>query len=201
MRLARKHVAWYSRGLPGSAEFRQRINIAETAEDALALIDSFYRPLIESGVTAAQEAFTRGRAAGGMSALLKPMPAPVPPAAPDPLAVLGALPMPVVVLDAEVRASRFANPAAEQFFGRVRRVASRSCGWRICCQRTGGSSPCWRRVRLQDAPVSGPRPDAGKPAPRSAPACPPTARPFPICRVGVVLVLQDASTARSWTGS
>jgi nifR3 family TIM-barrel protein len=65
VRLARKHVAWYSRGLPGSAEFRQRINIAETAEDALALIDSFYRPLIESGVTAAREAF---REAGRLAA-------------------------------------------------------------------------------------------------------------------------------------
>ncbi|MCS6932637.1 MAG: tRNA dihydrouridine synthase DusB [Acetobacteraceae bacterium] len=65
VRLARKHVAWYSRGLPGSAEFRARINQAETAEDALALIESFYRPLIESGVEASREAF---REAGRLAA-------------------------------------------------------------------------------------------------------------------------------------
>ena len=29
MRLARKHLAWYSKGLPGSAEFRVRVNHAE----------------------------------------------------------------------------------------------------------------------------------------------------------------------------
>ena len=26
VRLARKHLGWYSRGLPGSAEFRRRVN-------------------------------------------------------------------------------------------------------------------------------------------------------------------------------
>jgi nifR3 family TIM-barrel protein len=50
VRLARKHVAWYSRGLPGSAEFRVRINAADTVDEALAAIESFYRPLLEAGV-------------------------------------------------------------------------------------------------------------------------------------------------------
>jgi nifR3 family TIM-barrel protein len=57
VRLARKHVAWYSKGLPGSAEFRVRINQADTAEDALALMDAFFRPLIEAGVEASRDTF------------------------------------------------------------------------------------------------------------------------------------------------
>jgi nifR3 family TIM-barrel protein len=65
VRLARKHVAWYSKGLPGSAEFRVKINQADTAEAALALLESFYRPLIEAGVEASREAF---RDAGRLAA-------------------------------------------------------------------------------------------------------------------------------------
>ncbi|MCS6853193.1 MAG: tRNA dihydrouridine synthase DusB [Elioraea sp.] len=49
VRLARKHVAWYSKGLPGSAEFRAAVNRAETAAETLALIDRFYDPLIAAG--------------------------------------------------------------------------------------------------------------------------------------------------------
>lgn len=46
VRIARKHVAWYSRGLPGSAEFRAAVN--QTAEPARvrALIRAFYEPLL-----------------------------------------------------------------------------------------------------------------------------------------------------------
>lgn len=49
VRLARKHVSWYSKGLPGSAEFRATVNRAETAAETIALIDRFYDPLIEAG--------------------------------------------------------------------------------------------------------------------------------------------------------
>jgi tRNA-dihydrouridine synthase B len=47
VRIARKHVAWYSKGLPGSAEFRAAVN--QTAEPARVreLIRGFYRPLLE----------------------------------------------------------------------------------------------------------------------------------------------------------
>jgi tRNA-dihydrouridine synthase B len=51
VRLARKHVAWYSKGLPGSAEFRVAVNQAETPEATERLIRDFYAPLIERGVT------------------------------------------------------------------------------------------------------------------------------------------------------
>ena len=49
MRLARKHLAWYSRGLRGSAEFRTTAMKLGAVPDVLALIDRFYDPLIEGG--------------------------------------------------------------------------------------------------------------------------------------------------------
>jgi tRNA-dihydrouridine synthase B len=57
LRIARKHVAWYSKGLPGSAEFRVRINRAETIADALATIADFYLPLIDQGVEASRDRY------------------------------------------------------------------------------------------------------------------------------------------------
>ena len=53
VRLARKHVSWYSRGLPGSAEFRATMNRLPDAEPVLRLIDDFYDRLIERGVVRA----------------------------------------------------------------------------------------------------------------------------------------------------
>ena len=50
LRLARKHVAWYSRGLPGSAEFRAAVMRLADAPSVVALIDRFYDPLIAAGV-------------------------------------------------------------------------------------------------------------------------------------------------------
>ena len=49
MRLARKHLAWYSRGLRGSAEFRTTAMKLGTVPEVLALIDRFYDPLIAAG--------------------------------------------------------------------------------------------------------------------------------------------------------
>ncbi len=49
VRLARKHVAWYSAGLRGSAAFRAQMNRLDNAADVLALIDAFYDPLIDAG--------------------------------------------------------------------------------------------------------------------------------------------------------
>lgn len=48
LRAARKHVAWYSKGLPGSAEFRVRINQIDSLQEARATIKAFYEPLIEA---------------------------------------------------------------------------------------------------------------------------------------------------------
>jgi len=51
VRLARKHIAWYSRGLPGSAEFRARVTRLTEASAVLALIDNFYDRLIGGGAS------------------------------------------------------------------------------------------------------------------------------------------------------
>jgi tRNA-dihydrouridine synthase B len=50
LRLARKHVSWYSRGLPGSAEFRAAVNRLSDADAVIAMIHRFYDRLIARGV-------------------------------------------------------------------------------------------------------------------------------------------------------
>jgi tRNA-dihydrouridine synthase B len=57
VRLARKHVAWYSKGLPGSAEFRSAINRVDTPEAVEALIHAYYQPLLDQGLEAVRAAF------------------------------------------------------------------------------------------------------------------------------------------------
>jgi len=46
-RVARKHIGWYSKGLPGSAEFRAAVNRTEDTEAVAAMIRAFYEPLVE----------------------------------------------------------------------------------------------------------------------------------------------------------
>ncbi len=45
-RIARKHVAWYSKGLPGSAEFRAAVNRTVEPARVKELIHGFYEPLL-----------------------------------------------------------------------------------------------------------------------------------------------------------
>ena len=45
-RIARKHIAWYSKGLPGSAEFRAAVNQTIDVACVRSLISSFYEPLL-----------------------------------------------------------------------------------------------------------------------------------------------------------
>ncbi len=47
VRIARKHLAWYSKGLPGSAEFRERVNRLPDGASARAAVCAFYAPLAE----------------------------------------------------------------------------------------------------------------------------------------------------------
>jgi tRNA-dihydrouridine synthase B len=49
VRLGRKHVAWYSHGLHGSAAFRAQVNRLDDAIEVERLIDDFYDPLIAAG--------------------------------------------------------------------------------------------------------------------------------------------------------
>ncbi|WP_149535730.1 tRNA dihydrouridine synthase DusB [Siccirubricoccus phaeus] len=65
VRLARKHLAWYSKGLPGSAEFRSRINQVDAEAEVESLIHAYYQPLLDQGLEAARAAFqTKAQAAG-----------------------------------------------------------------------------------------------------------------------------------------
>ncbi len=47
VRIARKHIGWYTKGLPNSAEFRGTINQIDDADQARDLIAGFYQPLTE----------------------------------------------------------------------------------------------------------------------------------------------------------
>jgi tRNA-dihydrouridine synthase B len=47
MRIARKHVGWYTKGLPKSAEFRAAVNHIPDPDDVLAKIDEFYKALCD----------------------------------------------------------------------------------------------------------------------------------------------------------
>jgi tRNA-dihydrouridine synthase B len=42
--LARKHIGWYTKGLPGSAEFRNRVNAEDNPATVLAMLRDFYAP-------------------------------------------------------------------------------------------------------------------------------------------------------------
>jgi len=44
--LMRKHLGWYTRGLVGSAEFRNAVNQEDSVPRVLAMVSDFYAPLI-----------------------------------------------------------------------------------------------------------------------------------------------------------
>jgi tRNA-dihydrouridine synthase B len=56
LRLARKHLSWYARALPGAAAFRAAVMGLAEVPAVLALIDRFYDPLIESAGALAEAA-------------------------------------------------------------------------------------------------------------------------------------------------
>jgi tRNA-dihydrouridine synthase B len=45
--LARKHVGWYTKGLPGSAELRNRVNQQDNPSAVIAMLRDFYAPWLE----------------------------------------------------------------------------------------------------------------------------------------------------------
>ena len=44
--MARKHIGWYTKGLHGSAEFRNKANFIDDAAQVLGEIDRFYGPIL-----------------------------------------------------------------------------------------------------------------------------------------------------------
>ena len=49
LRVARKHISWYTKGLPGSAVFRHRMNMLESAEEQLRAVNDFFAEQKTSG--------------------------------------------------------------------------------------------------------------------------------------------------------
>jgi len=50
---ARKHLGWYSSGLPNSSEFRAKVNLMSSAEEVKAFIEEFYNRVIDNLAQAA----------------------------------------------------------------------------------------------------------------------------------------------------
>jgi tRNA-dihydrouridine synthase B len=46
VKMARKHIGWYTKGLHGSADFRNKVNFIDEASRVLDEIDRFYEPLL-----------------------------------------------------------------------------------------------------------------------------------------------------------
>ena len=46
VKIARKHLGWYTKGLPGSAEFRNRANFVNDADQVLGELARFYEPFL-----------------------------------------------------------------------------------------------------------------------------------------------------------
>jgi tRNA-dihydrouridine synthase B len=47
VKLARKHLGWYTKGLPGSAEFRNRVNFVDDPREVMRSLGEFYGPLLQ----------------------------------------------------------------------------------------------------------------------------------------------------------
>ncbi len=47
VKMARKHLGWYTRGLPGSAEFRNRVNFIDDAGEVIQSLRTFYDPFLQ----------------------------------------------------------------------------------------------------------------------------------------------------------
>jgi tRNA-dihydrouridine synthase B len=45
VKVARKHISWYTKGLAGSASFRHRMNQLESCEEQLLAVNDFFEHL------------------------------------------------------------------------------------------------------------------------------------------------------------
>ncbi|MGG5885633.1 two-component system sensor histidine kinase NtrB [Falsiroseomonas sp. HC035] len=127
-------------------------------------------------------------------ALRLPVPLPtIPPPVPDSVVVLGALPIAAVVLDAQDR-FRFANPAAELFFQHSA-ASLQSYTLRDLLPPDNRLFSVLAQIRLHDAPVSDHDLALESPRMRRLGVAAHGA-PLPEMPGGVVLTLQDGSTAQ-----
>ncbi|MBM3595632.1 MAG: tRNA dihydrouridine synthase DusB [Alphaproteobacteria bacterium] len=47
VRMARKHLGWYTKGMTGSGEFRNRVNFIDDADQVIAALNAFYAPWLQ----------------------------------------------------------------------------------------------------------------------------------------------------------
>ena len=47
VKMARKHIGWYTKGLPGSAEFRNRVNFIDDGGEVTRSLSEFYAPFLQ----------------------------------------------------------------------------------------------------------------------------------------------------------
>ena len=47
VKMARKHLGWYTKGLPGSAELRNKMNQIDNPDVVLSMLGEFYRPWLQ----------------------------------------------------------------------------------------------------------------------------------------------------------
>jgi tRNA-dihydrouridine synthase B len=47
VKLARKHLGWYTKGLPGSAEFRNRVNFVDDPAEVVRMLGAFYAQFLQ----------------------------------------------------------------------------------------------------------------------------------------------------------
>ena len=47
VKMARKHLGWYTKGLPGSAEFRNRVNFIDNPAEVVRSLSAFYAPFLQ----------------------------------------------------------------------------------------------------------------------------------------------------------
>jgi tRNA-dihydrouridine synthase B len=52
VRAARKHIGWYSKGLRGAAEFRNKVNQLSDPAEVMALMEEFYGAACEQAEAA-----------------------------------------------------------------------------------------------------------------------------------------------------
>jgi tRNA-dihydrouridine synthase B len=50
VKMARKHLGWYTKGLPGSAEFRNKVNFIDDPREVVRMLGEFYGRLLEHPV-------------------------------------------------------------------------------------------------------------------------------------------------------
>ncbi len=136
---------------------------------------------------------TKARGGGGAARALAPAAA-TPVAIPGAAAILSALPTPTVVLDGENR-FRFANPAAEGFFG-LSAPSLAALGLADLLPEDGRLFALLAQVRGHDAPVSDHDLVLESPRLQRRGVVAAHGAPFHDLPGGVVLTLQDGSTAR-----